>query len=132
MSYTIIQVFAPCSHPPWLLLQPFLSQSFYRMKQLATHCPFTVVCSVVPVNMSSHCFPFSKIPVEISCSCLLFCSPCGCRLLIFKRNDHFAIPIMIFRKNRAMPMELNLLVLRLNGNLNDSQKSSFKKIYRFC
>ena len=97
------------------------------MKQLATHCPFTVVCSVVSVNMSSHCFPFSKIPVEISCSCLLFCSPCGCRLLIFKRNDHFAIPIMIFRKNRAMPMELNLLILRLNGNLNDSQKSSLKK-----
>lgn len=33
---------------------------------------------------------------------------------------------MIFRKNRAMPMELNLLILRLNGNLNDSQKSSLK------
>lgn len=25
-----------------------------------------------------------------------------------------------------MPMELNLLLLRLNGNLNDSQKSSLK------
>lgn len=27
-----------------------------------------------------------------------------------------------------MPMELNLLILRLNGNLNDSQKSSLKNL----